>query len=186
MIAAVLTGFFNKLKTWPDDWAASTAYAVGDIVKATTYNDRTFVCSTAGTSDSSEPTWDTDVGDTTSDNTVTWTTYDMKTYNIKAPQSASVPYVTFGLETNRPEGIFRNLVSWEDLTFWVNVFSETSTAHVSAIVDLVLGVLDDASLTVSGYTHMKCAREFIGTPIYDIETGIFQIPMRYRVWASKD
>ena len=83
-------------------------------------------------------------------------------------------------------GTFQDQEAMEDATFWVNAFSETSTAHVSAIADLVLGVLDDSSLTVSGYTSMKCVREFIGTPYYDTDTGIFQIPLRYRVWIDKD
>ena len=186
MIAAVMTGFFNILKTWPADWVTETAYAVGDIAKATTYNSHTYLCTTAGTSDVTEPTWGTTNGGTTSDGTVTWTCYDMKTYAIIAPQGSTVPYITFGLETDRPLGTFQDQEAMEDATFWVNTFSETSTAHVSAIADLVLGVLDDSSLTVSGYTSMKCVREFIGTPYYDTDTGIFQIPLRYRVWIDKD
>ncbi len=66
----------------PPAWAASTAYTVrqardaatGSVVKPTTLNDRHFKCTTAGTSGSSEPTWNTTIGGTTSDGTVTWTT----------------------------------------------------------------------------------------------------------------
>lgn len=54
------------------DWVASTVYAAGDVVKPTTGNGRIFECVVGGTSDSSEPTWDTDLGDDTVDNTVTW------------------------------------------------------------------------------------------------------------------
>jgi len=56
-------------------WVASTAYVKGDIVSPTKAN-RTgyrYECTTAGTSSSSEPTWGTTVGGTTSDGTVTWT-----------------------------------------------------------------------------------------------------------------
>ena len=56
-------------------WAASTAFAVGDVRRATTSQNSglVFECTTAGTSGSSEPTWPTDIGSTLIDNTVVWT-----------------------------------------------------------------------------------------------------------------
>ena len=58
-------------------WAASTAFAVGDIRRATTVqaSGLWFRCTTAGTSGSSEPSWPTDVGNTVNDNTVVWTAF---------------------------------------------------------------------------------------------------------------
>lgn len=59
------------------DWTVATAYVVGDFVKATADAQPTliFECTTAGTSHATtEPTWDTTPGNTTSDGTVTWTT----------------------------------------------------------------------------------------------------------------
>lgn len=56
-------------------WAASTAYAAGDIRRATAPsvgNERCFVCIVAGTSGASEPTWTLTKGGKTTDNTVTW------------------------------------------------------------------------------------------------------------------
>ena len=114
----------------------------------------------------------------------TWSaTY--KTYQVKAPQSATLPYVTFGLETDVPMGTFASPTKMESLTYWVNCFSSTSAAHVASVADDVMGVMDNASLTVIGYTSMKVVREFIGTVIWDLETGIFQCPLRYRVWLDK-
>ena len=108
-----------------------------------------------------------------------------KAYNIIAPQNSTVPYVTFGIETDTPMGEFGNLEAMEDLTFWVNCFN-TSQQGARTIADLVLGVMDDATLTVNGYSHMVCKREFISGIMYDIETKIFQISLRYRVMLSKD
>lgn len=185
MINEVNVGFFNVLKTWPTTWATGVVRVVGDIIKPTTYNSHTYVCTTAGTSHAStQPTWSTTNGGTTTDGSAIFTTYDMKTYNIKAPQSATVPYVTFGLETDRPMGTFESQTILEDLTYWVNVFSLTSVAHVTTLADLVLAVMDDATLTVTGYTSMKCVREFMGTVLWDMEIGIYQIPLRYRVWID--
>lgn len=56
-------------------WAASTAFSIGDIRRATTSqaSGLWFRCTTAGTSASTEPSWGTDVGSTVTDNTVVWT-----------------------------------------------------------------------------------------------------------------
>ena len=56
-------------------WAASTAFSVGDIRRATTEqaSGLWFRCTTAGTSASSEPSWPTDIGSTITDNTCVWT-----------------------------------------------------------------------------------------------------------------
>jgi len=58
------------------DWAATTAYILGDFVKATAAAQPTllFECTTAGTSGSVEPTWDTTPGNTNADGTAVWTT----------------------------------------------------------------------------------------------------------------
>jgi lambda family phage minor tail protein L len=56
-------------------WASSTAYSVGNIVRASTLqaSGLVFRCTTAGTSGGSEPTWGTDIGSTITDGTVVWT-----------------------------------------------------------------------------------------------------------------
>ena len=56
-------------------WASSTAYAVGDLVRATSDNGHVFMCVQAGTSGGSEPSWVTDRGEDTDDNTVIWTEF---------------------------------------------------------------------------------------------------------------
>lgn len=53
-------------------WAASTAYALGDIVRASPDNGHIFLCVVAGTSGGSQPTWDVNNRQETADNTVTW------------------------------------------------------------------------------------------------------------------
>ena len=56
-------------------WAASTAYSVGDIRRATTVqaSGLVFKATAAGTSAGSEPTWPTDIDGTVIDGGVTWT-----------------------------------------------------------------------------------------------------------------
>lgn len=56
------------------EWVASTAYSLGDRIEPTTPNTFVYECTTAGTSDSGEPTFPTGaIGDTVADNTVIWT-----------------------------------------------------------------------------------------------------------------
>jgi hypothetical protein len=58
-------------------WAAATAYGGSGEPLWVRASDSSvvvlFEATTAGTSDATEPTWDTTVGNTTADNTVTWT-----------------------------------------------------------------------------------------------------------------
>jgi len=81
-----LQALFGKGTTVPADyrlgliqaksiWTASTAFVVGDIVVPINFvsTNKIFRCTTAGTTGSSEPTWVTTAGATTSDNTAVWT-----------------------------------------------------------------------------------------------------------------
>lgn len=71
---------YNSTAAALSAWQATTAYAEGDRVLATTGKGTSlgdgvfFVCTTAGTSGGTEPTWDEAAdGNTTADGTVTWT-----------------------------------------------------------------------------------------------------------------
>ena len=54
-------------------WQASHAYILGDYVWPSTFNGYRYVCTTAGTSASTEPSWPTTIGNTVTDGTVVWT-----------------------------------------------------------------------------------------------------------------
>lgn len=111
---------------------------------------------------------------------------DAKIYNIVAPQASVLPYLTFGLLTDIPDGIFGDLHKLEDITFYINVFSNTSPANCFQIADLVKALMDDCSLTgITGYDSLYCKREFVGNLIYGMDTGVYQIPLRYRILITK-
>jgi len=55
------------------EWAGSTSYAEGSKVVPTTQNGFYYHATTAGTSNSVEPSWPTTIGDTVVDGGVTWT-----------------------------------------------------------------------------------------------------------------
>ena len=187
MLSAANVGFYNKLKLWPTTSVRNTAYTVGDMIKPTTYASHSYKCTTAGTSHATtEPTWTTTNGNTTTDGTAVFTCYNSKLYQVKAPQGSTVPYVTFGPETDVPIGTFASQTAMESLTYWVNCFSGKSAADVAGIADAVLAAMDDVALTVSGYTAMKCVREFIGSTVWDSDSDVYMIPTRWRVWLDKN
>ena len=75
-----------------DDWAATTAYVIGDVISPTTFNGFLYRCTTAGTSAGSEPTFGTTLGGTTADNTATWTA-------IPHPLSVDTPHTEYACVT---------------------------------------------------------------------------------------
>lgn len=58
--------------SWSRQWAATTAYLVGQIIRKPTSNGHLYRCIVAGTSASSEPTFPTVSGQIVTDGTVTW------------------------------------------------------------------------------------------------------------------
>ncbi len=70
--ARVFYGKMHSLIT-ADAWVGATVYASGDYVLPTVPNGYRYECTTGGTSDGTEPTWPTTIGDTVNDNTAVWT-----------------------------------------------------------------------------------------------------------------
>lgn len=56
----------------PPAWEASTAYGLGQQVVPPGLNGYVYACTTAGTSDSGEPTWPTTIGGDVTDGTAEW------------------------------------------------------------------------------------------------------------------
>ena len=103
--------------TTTTQWQASTAYVVGDTVIPTTPNEVEYKCTTAGTSDSSEPTWPTEVDDTVADNDVVWTvSYD---YDYRLEST----YHTFFNETFRKRVVIPGYVEVESVPSHDTIYS---------------------------------------------------------------
>ena len=135
-----------------------------------------------------EAVYDALAADTPLQDKIGGSSSDRKIYNVIARQDASFPYITIGFLTGVPMGVFGDLTDMEDCTVYVNIFSDSGSAkEAGEILDLVKAVLDDADLTITGYANdLWCKREFVGATIYDMDTKVWQIPMRYRILAEKD
>ena len=108
-----------------------------------------------------------------------------KVYNTMAPQTATLPYLVYGLLTDMPMGDFADQATIENMTFYINCFSSTSVANVMQIADLVKTAMDDVTLTITDYTAMICMREFTGNVNYDTDNKVYSLSLRYRVQGSK-
>lgn len=63
---------YTTANSWGVQWAATTAYVQGQIVRPGTGNGHLYRCIIGGTSGGSTPTFPTTVGTTVTDNTITW------------------------------------------------------------------------------------------------------------------
>lgn len=85
-------------------------------------------------------------------------------YNKLAPDEAVFPFVLFSQQAGGPMNINPSELT-ENIIF-VRAWGETD-ASARAVFDAVDGLLDKATLTISGYTNLWCARE---TDLDNVET----------------
>jgi phage-related protein len=78
--------------TAPTQWAATTAYVVGDIVRPTYDNDTGFFfrCTVAGTTGANEPFWPTVIANTVQDGTVTWMAVSIIAGDLQTPSPDAI------------------------------------------------------------------------------------------------
>ncbi len=111
-------------------WAASTAYTLGQIVRQLASpavgSERCFRCSTAGTSGASEPSWGTGYNTTTTDNTAHWTECTGRAaYNGDGGGSA------WGAPSARLMNLINNFDNWAlagDNVYLANDHAETTSS----------------------------------------------------------
>lgn len=119
--------------SWGTNWAASTAYNVGDIVKPVSGNGFVYRAVVAGTSAASEPTWPTTPGVTVVDNGVTWANIGQAVIALDATD----PTWT-GLDAGTPS----HAVVWKDT-------GTPATSPLIAINDAITTPSNGADYTVN-------------------------------------
>ncbi len=90
------TGYFvMKWDKANHAWAASHAFTTADWVRPTTYNGHIYECTSAGTSDGTEPTWGTTDAGTTTDGGATFTCRSITITDMK--EYDTILYVALGM-----------------------------------------------------------------------------------------
>lgn len=81
-------------------------------------------------------------------------------YEIMAPQSSDPPYVVFQAQApSTPQRTLSGGTAYENALYTVKGVTESwSAASAGTIADKIDAALDNAALTVTGYTHMTCHR----------------------------
>lgn len=114
-----------RVRRNPSVWVATTAYTerlandanTGSVVSPTTFNDRQFKCTTAGTSGGTEPVWNLTIGGTTTDGTVVWTTIQSLYVEAVINSVTSASEFTITASTDAPDA----LLTLGTLTFLTGV-----------------------------------------------------------------
>lgn len=73
-------------------------------------------------------------------------------YHIRAPDSATYPYVVFNVQGGGPENI--NPSDLGNYLYYVRCYTKTSSDNAALIHEQIKTLLDKKTLTVTGYTNL--------------------------------
>ncbi len=157
-------------------WAATTAYSVGDRVLRSTgagleeVTGLFMLCTTAGTSGGTEPTWDTTVGNTTADGTVVWTTFAISVENDTQSVDWTLSY-TDGEEFTSGDNV-RVRATYASGVNYKEPYETTTIASTSGWTALISQVDWDAveDLGIDGSTITEFTTDFTNLQV-DIDDG---------------
>ena len=146
-------------------WVANTPYAIGDIRRAATaqVTGLFFKCTTAGTSESSEPKWGTIVGSTVTDNTCVWTAIS-STYEELSVLAPSAIIELFELHLDSTLHGSTDIYRWHngcnaavtgDITWRSQAYSRQPVEATGFESSVGKGTLPRPTLTISNMTDMN-------------------------------
>ena len=102
-----------------------------------------------------------------------------------APQDTACPYAVYNLDSLVPTFNFDS-TTYEEAIVVFNVFSDKeSHAEITTLYGYLDALFDNSDITVSGYSRVKCQREFAYLSS-DIEEGVWQYDVQYRIILRKN
>lgn len=97
-----------------------------------------------------------------------------------APPEAELPYCVFFIVAGNPEDTFKNKI--DDTTVQFSLYSASAdNSEITDIYTYLKAILDDAVLSVSGYTLIWCVRQRLATMVEEVEAA--GAVTRLRHWA---
>lgn len=100
----------------PSAWQADTEYCIGDAISNTPFDNRRYIVTTPGLSGSTKPSFDTTITNETTDNEITWTTYDslIKYSQVYASNKFRL-YIKEARDSSFPSG---GIVAFQEFKFF--------------------------------------------------------------------
>lgn len=90
-------------------------------------------------------------------------------YLDEAPEGVVFPYVVFFIVTGSPNDTFKNKL--DDVLIQFSLFSTSKGAtEITTMYNNLIAILDDAVLTISGFTHIWMIRQNLMTTTDEITT----------------
>ena len=98
-------------------------------------------------------------------------------YSRLAPQGTPLPFVVVDVPSSMHDWTFTD--DYEDLDILFNLFSQSSSeVEITGLLNKLISLYDDCTLTVTGYTNVYMIRE-ITRSLYDSELGVRQYAVIY-------
>jgi hypothetical protein len=105
-------------------------------------------------------------------------------YNSYAPDKEVFPYCIFRVISEVPDVYFDNSTV-ETCIVQFDIYSQNiSSAEVYNIYDYMCALLDECTLSVTGYTHIRMMRE-LSELVFDSADTVWQYIVRYRIEIYK-
>jgi len=104
-------------------------------------------------------------------------------YSRTAPENTPFPYVVVDVPTGMHSWTFTERIEELDILF--NLFSKSaSEVEVTGLLNNLIALYDDCSLTVTGYTHLSMTRD-VTRSLYEPDLGVRQYAVIYECQISK-
>jgi len=106
-------------------------------------------------------------------------------YFERAPNTETMPYITFHLISEAPRRCFRSADDWEDYLVQFSIFSNNSSVSESLIIQSDLDLaFDRQNLTYTTKTSIACHREGTTGPTWLSEDGVYMTTSTYRIQST--
>ena len=105
-------------------------------------------------------------------------------YHYKAPQGTDYPYVCYWVVSDIADDYFGE---WKNnILLQIDIYSDSNSAkEVGDIAEEVSAVMDETSITVTGYSVYFCSRGNVRL-LYQDEDNIFHLVMEYNIKIEKN
>lgn len=101
-------------------------------------------------------------------------------YLDRAPEAAAFPYVVFYVITGMPDDTFQDRID-EILVQFSILSTSRGAAEITGIYNNLTALFDNATLTITGKTHLRMVRRNLVTMVDDITTAAGTIGVKH--WA---